>query len=191
MSSLAQNPAENFESALIPKMNRAEVAYSSDKHSFTLDIISNNVKPQDIPGLVLVDNKVLQFVFIPDVIAQSTDTSELLQKEFLLAYMNYETDYVKNNAKIAYTNLAHQWLTIGGKLFLLWYYDMPPECKTVKRQINLSSMCFRHPLNLNTPQTPEDIFDDSEQLLVKVSQTLKLNDFKLDFDALYKQLNPK
>jgi len=194
----AQSP-EKFESALMEMKGGAEVVYSSEKHSFTLDIISDKIEPLNKPGYVLVDNKTLQFVLIPNA-ALNNSPDTVLQKSQLQAYTKYELDYIKNELKLNYQNLHYEWLFINNKVFLLWYYDMPPAktnaapkngntITVAEKQINLSSMCFGEVLNLNTPFLHSDSFDDDKALLVKVAQTLKQNDFKIDFNELYKKLH--
>jgi hypothetical protein len=174
------------------KKGGAAVIYSSDKHSFTLDIISDNIKPLQQPGYVSVDNKILQFVFsVNDSFKQTANTEEE-QKTRLLGYMQYELEYAKNELKVNYTELKFDWITINNKLYLLWYYDMPVGKKikkgTVLKQINLSTLCFEHALNLNTPFEQQDSLETDKNFLLKVARTLKQNDFEIDFDALYNEL---
>ncbi len=190
-SLFAQSAAESFESALIPKKGGAVVVYSGDSHSFTVDIISDDIKPLDHPGMVIVDNKTLQFVCIGYKVVKENGTAEEIQKTQLLTYMQYELDYVKNDVNMDYTDLHKYWVVINDKIFLLWYYNMPADNKSVLKQINLSTLCFTHVLNLNTPFVNGDNFDDDKGLLLKVAQTLKQNNFKISFDDLYKKLNPK
>jgi hypothetical protein len=83
----AQDSVEHFKSALMPKKDGAEVVYSGDLHSLTLDVISDNVKPSDQPGYITVDKKILQFVFIPNDALKTDDTTEATGKKLLLSYM--------------------------------------------------------------------------------------------------------
>jgi hypothetical protein len=191
----AQSSGEKFKSALMEKKDGAEVVYSSDKHSFTLDIISDNIKPLQQPGYVLVNNKTLQFVFIGNDALKQNENTEEQQKAQLLGYMQYELDYVKNEVKLNYTDLAHEWLTINNKIYLLWYYDMPLDMKSKKggvlKQVNLSTLCFAHILNLNTPFEQGDSLVADTNFLTKVAQTLKQNDYEIDFNALYNELQKR
>jgi len=188
----AQSTSESFKSALLEMKGGAEVVYSSDNHSFTLDLISNKIKPLEQPGYVNIDNNVLQFVLIPNSKAKE-DADTAVEKSELSGYAKYELDYVKNEVKLDYQNLHYEWLTINNKVFLLWYYDMPEKMASKKNaiqmQMNLSTVCFNNILNLNTPVEKEHKFEDSKALLVKVAQTLKQNDFKIDFNELYKKLH--
>ena len=105
--------------------------------------------------------------------------------------MQYELNYDKNDLKLNYTNLTHDFIVMNDKLYLLWVFNMPAVNTSVLKQINLSTLCFEHVLNLNTPFVKDDNFGDDKGLLLKVAQTLKQNDFKIDFNELYKKLNPK
>jgi hypothetical protein len=188
----AQTTPEKFESALMEMKGGAEVVYSGDKHSFTLDLISDKIKPLEQPGYVDINNNVLQFVLIPNSQAKE-DADTAVEKSELSGYAKYELDYVKNEVKLDYQNLHYEWLTINNKVFLLWYYDMPEKMASkknaIQKQVNLSTVCFHNVLNLNTPVEKEHKFEDSKALLVKVAKTLKQNDFKIDFNELYKKLH--
>jgi len=190
---LAQTSSENFKSALMEKKGGAVVVYSSDKHSFTLDLVSNNIKPQNKSGLISIDNKVLQFILIPNETINADSASEAYQKAALLGYMNYELDYVKNDLKLAYTNLVTEWVVINNKFFLSWRYDMPGEMikneSSIRKQINLSGICFGHVLNLNTPFGKSDTLADGKALLARVAKTYTPNDFATDFSEFYKKLH--
>jgi hypothetical protein len=190
----AQTSGENFKSALMEKKGGAVVVYSSDKHSFTLNLISNNIKPQNKSGLVIIDNHVLQFILIPNETINADSVSEAYQKIALLGYMNYELDYAKNDLKIAYTNLVTDWVVINNKLLLSWRYDMPAEMikkdeNSTRKQINLSTICFGNVLNLNTPFEKNDTLDYDKALLAKVAKTYTPNNFAIDFDEFYKKLH--
>ena len=109
--------------------------------------------------------------------------------------MQYELEYAKNELKVDYTDLKFDWITINNKIYLLWYYDMPVGKKikkgTVLKQINLSTLCFEHALNLNTPFEQQDSLETDKNFLLKVARTLKQNDFEINFDALYNELQKK
>lgn len=190
----AQSSEEKFKSALMEKKDGAVVVYSSNRHSFTLDIISDNIKPLQ-PGYVSVNNKILQFVFVGNDALRQTENTEEQQKTQLLGYMQYELDYIKNELKIDYSGLTHDWVIINNKIYLLWYYDMPVgkevEKGAILKQFNLSTLCFEHVLNLNTPFEQRDSLEADKNFLVKVAQTLKQNDFEIDFNALYNELQKR
>jgi hypothetical protein len=192
LHSFAQDSVEHFKSALMPKKDGVEVVYSSDLHSLTLDVISDHIKPLDQPGYITVDKKIVQFVFIPNDALKTNDTTEATGKKLLLSYMQYELNYIKDELKLNIANVNYEWVDLNHKRYLLWYYDMPAGKKnSVLKQLNLSTICFAHALNLNNPVTEGEKFDENKALLLKVAQTLKQNDFSLDFDELYKKLNGK
>lgn len=184
---------KDYTTALIPKKVGAEVIYSGSNYSVTLDVNYLNIKPLEEPGYLNVNNKILQLVFIGNKVLQVSDTSIVMQKTLLLSYEKYETDYVKDQLKIDTLKIEHKWIILNNKLFLLWCYDMPGKKtkESVLQQLNLSTLCFAHALNLNTPVTAQDKFEDSENLLYTVAKTLHQNNFKLNFDEVYKKLNGK
>jgi hypothetical protein len=188
----AQAEGEDFKSAMFEKKGGAVVAYSSEKHSFTLDLLSNNIKPQPKAGMVTIDNKVLQFIFIRNSALKDSAVASY-QKAALLGYVDYELKYIKDELKMDYTNVVKDWIVINNKLFLFWQYDMPESMakkkSSTQKQMNLSSLCFGHILNLNTPVLKEDSLDDDKALLTKVANTYTPNDFPTDFNELYKKLH--
>lgn len=190
----AQSVPENFKTALMQTRGGAEIVYSSEAHSFTLDLISDKIKPLDHPNMVMVDGKIVQCILIGNSALAPGDTTIEQQKAQLLGYMQYELDYAKNDLKVNYTDPGTEWVTINGKLYLFWYYGMPKVKdarlkNTATKQVNLSSVCFAHILNLNTPFLDGDKFDDDKGELLKIAQTYKQNEFSTDFNELYKKLS--
>jgi hypothetical protein len=181
---------EDFHAALLQTKTGAMIVYTGDKHSFTLDIVSKNIKPSEEPNFVIVDNTVLQSIIIP--FPQKFDFENMnieTQKQNLLGYMNYELDYIKNELKEKIDNEKYEWVELNNKLFLLWFYDMPKN-KNIEKQVYLTTVCFDHILNLNTPLERErNDFNFAKDFLIKISQTIKLYDKSINLDELYKELN--
>jgi hypothetical protein len=65
---------------------------------------------------------------------------------------------------------------------------MPADNKSVLQQINLSSLCFAHVLNLNNPITPGETAETNSPLLMEVAKNLQLSNAKTDLNKLYKKL---
>jgi len=176
---------------LLKKAGGAEIVYSSNEHSFTLNIVSNDIKPTDNPGYLSVNNKALQYDLADNDAQGKDESSKSEQKNLLIGYMKYKWDNIKNHLKLNVTGLAHNWVVINNKIHLLWYYNMPGNNNPVIKQINLSTLCFGHVLNLNTSCKKDDNPDDDKELLLTIAQTLKQNNFKTDFAARYKELKGK
>ncbi|QEC75369.1 hypothetical protein [Mucilaginibacter ginsenosidivorax] len=179
---------EKFTPALMETKSGAKVVYTSDRHSITFDVVSKKIVPTDNPNLINVDNKPLQFILIPNSALSTTDTTLARQKAELLGYADYELDYVKKEVKMKISGVTEKWITINNKLFLFWTYNMPPDNKSVLQQLNLSTLCFAHVLNLNNPVTQGETLETNSDLLLNAAKTLRLNNFKVDLEALYKQL---
>jgi apolipoprotein N-acyltransferase len=96
----AQTP-EEFTAALMQTKAGAKMVYTSDKHSVILDIISNKIEPTQTANVLNVDSKPLQIVLLPNSALSLTDTTLERQKAELLGYVEYETNYVKNEVKLA------------------------------------------------------------------------------------------
>ena len=112
------------------------------------------------------------------------------QKANLLTYRDYEIDYFKNQLKMDITNLKFDWLELNDKVFLFWYFNMPVDNETVRKQIYLSTICFDYFLNLNTVQEKDkESFKFGKKLLVKIGESLELNEHVLDLEKLSKELN--
>jgi hypothetical protein len=181
---------EKFTPALMETKSGAKVVYTGDNHSVTLDIVSKNIKPTKNPNLLIVDGKTFQFMLIPNDALSTTDTTLARQKAELLGYAEYEIDYAKKELKIEISGITQKWATINNNLFLLWYYNMPPSAdkRSTLQQLNLSTLCFAHVLNLNNAVTEGETLETNSGLLLNAAKTLSLNNFKIDLDTLYKQL---
>ncbi len=184
---LAQS-VEKFEPALMEAKFGAKLIYTSETHSVTLDIVSKNIKTTNSPSVINVDEKPLQFVWLPNVALSTTDTTETRQKAELLGYVDYEVKYVKDEVKLKISDVETTFVTINGKLFIFWSYNMPPDNKSVLKQINLTTLCFAHILNLNNPVTAGQRVETNKKLLFDVANTVKLNNYKMDLADMYKKL---
>ncbi len=183
--------AEEFQSGLMKTKTGAMIVYTGSNHSFTLEILSDNLKPSEQPNFVIIDNIIFQSVIMP--FQQKLDFENLsieTQKSNLLGYMNYELDYFKNELKQNILNEKYEWIKLNEKLFLFWFYDMPKSNKQIKKQIYLTTICFDHILNLNTPlMRDKDDFNFNKELLTKIGKSLKLKNEPIDLNILYNELN--
>lgn len=187
-SALNAQVAEKFTPALMEAKFGAKLVYTSDSRSFTFDIVTNDVKPMDKPNLIQVDKHLVQFVLISNKALSQTDTSAARQHAELQGYMQYELDYITGEAKLEISDIQKSFISINGKLFLLWYYKMPADNNSVRQQINLSTLCFGQAFNINSPVTKDETLEINKNLLIKIAETLKMNNFKIDLNALYKEL---
>lgn len=178
----AQTSAENFRSIFFKKRNGGQIVFSGNSHSLTIDIDSTEIRSTDRPGSIIVGNKMLQYELVADtMLYKSTDP-----KDHLTTFLKARLSYAKHQLKQHYTNSGHDWLVINNKTWLVWYYNLPGEYGSLIRQINLSTACFSHILNLTVFSNVDD-----KAMLTQIAQTLKQNDFKIDFDARFKELSRK
>jgi hypothetical protein len=182
----AQRSTENFQSIFLTKTSGAEIVFSSNTHSITLDIDSKEINSTDRPGSIIVDNKVLQYELVADTALQKNQNTGTDEKDKLLAFLKGRLSYAKHRLRQHYTHTGHDWQVINNKTYLLWYYDLPGEYHSLLKQINLSTVCFSQVLTLTVFSNAGD-----KTLLTEIAQTLKQNDFKIDFDARFKALNHK
>jgi hypothetical protein len=181
-----QTPAENFQSIFFKKKNGGEIVFSANAHSMTLDIDGKEIKSTDRPGSIIVGNEMLQYELVADTVVQKKHNAATDEKNELLAFLKTRLSYAKHQVKQHYTNSGHEWQVINNKTWLLWYYDLPGEYGSVVKQINLTTVCFSHVLNLTVYSNADD-----KAVLFAIAQTLKQNNFKIDFDAEFKTLHGK
>jgi hypothetical protein len=187
----AQSTAEGFKSITLKKKNGAEIILSSKAQSITIDVDSQDIKSTDNPEELLIGDKVLTYTFTAGNSASKEKTSEGAQKARLLSYMKSRLDYTKHITKLHYTHAEHDWQYINNKIFLMWSYDVPNQNGLALKQINLSACCFENILNLSISSANEENTDPNKALLISAAQTLKQNDFKIDFREQYKKLRAK
>jgi len=187
--------AETFKAALMQTKTGAMIVYNGEKHSFTIDIIGDTIKPTDHPNFIQVDNGILQASIIPfntklDFENMSTDS----QKKNLLGYMKYELEYDKEQLNSKDLKEKHEFVSLNGKTFLFWTFDMPESNKTVAKQCTLITICFDQIVALNMPVTKGKqtgslgTYDKIKEYLFSTGKTLKLNDQSLDLNKLYYDL---
>ena len=110
------------------------------------------------------------------------------EKEVLLQYMNYELEYYKKKLRQHYTHLQTEWVTLQGRLFLLWYFDMPENYKLISRQVYASTLFYDRVMDLNAPVFKADDWGKARALLLRLAGTMKTYDRHLDLDAVRKKL---
>lgn len=186
-----QTPSINGEqrAGLLTGKHHSIIAYAGKDHSFTLEPGVYTAKPSDIPGFITIDKLIVQSTLVP--VSESTGLNALTQekeKEILLKYMNYELEYYKKKLKQHYSHLQSEWVILNGRLFLLWYFDMPENYKLVSRQVYASTLFYDQVMDLNAPVFKPDDWGKARSLLVKLAGTMKTYDHRLDLDALRKKL---
>jgi len=187
-SLFAQQNAERFQLAVVPAKFGIKVVYTSNKSAVTLDVVAKDAKPIEHPGVVLVGKQILQFHFTPatqDSLRQSTEQ----QKQLLLNYLKYETDYAKQQLKMEEMVTTTEWLTINNKLYLLWSYNLDKDDQSnVIKQYYLCTLSFNNVLTINTPIIKGDNEEASKALMMQIGRTLMQFDTRIDIDKLYKAL---
>ena len=182
-------PPDEERALLLTGKKHSLIAFAGPSHSFTLDVTAHSSKVSDIPGFITVDKQILQSTLVP--IDKPSDTAGLSadkQKTVLLRYMNYELDYYRKKLKQRYRDLQTEWITLNGRLFLLWYFDMPENYKLVSRQVYISTLFYDRVMDLNAPVFKTGDWGNARTLLIKLAGTMKTFDKHLDLDALRKKL---
>jgi hypothetical protein len=165
------------------------IAYAGKDHSFTLEIGAYPAKRSDIPGFITIDNQIVQSTLVPaDRPGGFNALTEEKEKEVLLKYMNYELGYYRKKLKQHYSHLQSEWMSLNGRLFLLWYFDMPENYKLVSRQVYASTLFYDQVMDLNAPVFKADDWGRARTILVNLAGTMKTYDHRLDLDALRKKL---
>jgi hypothetical protein len=184
-----ENPAEDVHARLLLGKKRSLLAYAGAGHSFTLEIPGKSVKISDVPGFVTIDKQIVQSTLVSAAksIGVSQPTADK-QKELLLKYMNYELSYYRKKLKQNYSHLQTEWVTLQGRLFLVWYFDMPENYKLVSKQVYVSTLFFDQVMDLNAPVFKADDWGKARSILVKLAGSMKTFDQRLDLDQLGKKL---
>jgi hypothetical protein len=181
---------DEYESALIPMKDGAVFAFTSDKKSFTLDILSNKIQPLEQKNFVMIDDWIFQAFVLGFDNPKNVDlTTEEEQKRSLSQYVKYEVDYYKNEVGYSCDSLKFEWGKINEKYFYFWYFNTPPELETLQKQMFLTTICHDQFLNMNIPLEKTKDFNKGKDFLVGIAKTLKLYDNPINFKKLNKELN--
>jgi len=179
---------QEFEIATAGTENGLKIIYSSLDKSFTIDVHGEQINFTESPYFYIVDGKIFQAMILGFQKELDFDNlKENEQKEYLTQYMNYEIEYFKDELKIKIKNLANEFYIVNDKLFLFWYYNMPPKNKTAEKQLYLTTICHDQILNLNTIQEPESEFIHSKDFLFNVAKTLKIENKSADYEKIQKE----
>lgn len=183
-------PDEDIHAKLVQGKKKSLIVYAGKDHSFTMDVTARSVKPSDVPGFITIDRQIVQATLVPASHAGTSDNPTTFQeKDILTKYMNYELGYYRKKLRQKYTNVQSEWMTIQGRLYLVWYFDMPRDYKLVSRQIYFSTLFYGQVMDLNAPLFKMDNFAKARDILNRLANSLKTFDRQLDLAVLTKQMN--
>jgi hypothetical protein len=181
-------PADDTHAGLITGKKKSLVAYAGEGHSFTLDV-APTAKLSDVPGFITLNKQIFQSTVVP--IDKSINLSNLTparEQDILTGYMNFELSYYKKKLHQNYSNLTTQWITLQNRIFLVWYFDIPPDQKLISRQIYVSTIFFDQIMDLNAPVFRAEDSGKAKALLLHLAGTIKTYDTHLDLAALQKKI---
>lgn len=182
--------SEDIHASLVQGKKRAQIVYAGAAHSFTMDVPLKTARNSDVPGFISIDKQIVQSTLVASQSFQPDNNATTIhEKELLTKYMNYELAYYRKKLKQNYSNLQTEWTTIQGRLFLIWYFDMPKDYKLVSRQIYFSTVYFDQIMDLNAPVFKADDFSRARNILVKLATSMKSYNKQLDLTAVSRQLN--
>jgi hypothetical protein len=188
-------PAEEFKSFLISKKKSVIVIYNSLKHSFTMEIAGDSIKPDAKPYLLTVNNKILK--------------TNLIQFQRKFGFDNLNEEFLKqnligvmNHLKIQHHDSKdlgkkYEFITLNGKTFLFWTSEMPKSNKTIDKQYYLETICYDQVVVLNVPVmkgeeiTLQSTYDNIKTFLTTIGKSLTFNNYPLDVGKLSKELKGK
>jgi hypothetical protein len=155
-----------------------------------MDVSLKTTRNSDVPGFISIDKQIVQSTLVASQsFPAGNNATTAREKEILTKYMNYELAWYRKKLKQNYSNLQTEWTTIQGRLFLIWYFDMPKDYKLVSRQIYFSTIYFDQILDLNAPLFKADNFSRARNILVKLASSMKSYNKQLDLTAVSRQLN--
>ena len=172
---------EEFQFSYLPKKNGGQFLYNGRAHSFTVDIVSDNINTTEYPNYIKVNNHILQSSVVPLPVTHP-DLKRLTmaeQKDALTGYMDYELDYFKNHLHLNFRNLKKEWMTINSRLWLIWSFNIPAEkevadtVQQVVAQIYSSTICFNQVLDLNMPLFQDEHYEKTRKRVIQYMSTVK------------------
>lgn len=188
-------PAEEFKSSLLHKKNGVFVVYNGSKHSFTMDIVGDSIKPDAKPYLVTVNNKILKSSITQFQRKFNFDSlDEVFLKQNLIGMMN-GLKIQQHDSKDLDKN--YEFIDLNGQIFLFWACEMPKSNKTIDKQYYLETICFDQVLVLNVSVMKRNdgnsttSNDNIKEFLTAIGKTLTLNNYPVDLEKLSKELKGK
>ncbi|HUB61939.1 MAG TPA: hypothetical protein VL978_14595 [Puia sp.] len=182
-------PADDVHASLLAGRKKSLVAYAGEGHSFTLEV-APTAKPSDVPGFITVNKQIFQSTLVPiDKSIKLSNLTPAREQDILTGYMNFELSYYKKKLHENYSNLTTQWVTLQNRIFLVWYFDVPPDQKLISRQIYVSTIFFDRIMDLNAPVFHPEDAGKAKALLLRLAGTIKTYDSRLDLAALQKKIS--
>lgn len=175
-SAFGQYVPEDFQAVLLKAKYGAMLVYNGQKNSFSIKFISKSFKPTDKENFVTVDDYIINSSIIPFQVEVDFDQlEESEQRVFLSEWKKYEKAWVEEQLKET-LNEKEEFLTIGGRLFIYWSYDMPKsdDPDAVDKQVYLVSACFDQMLVLSGPVEKKKSEVALKDKLVGIAKTMEV-----------------
>ena len=160
-----------FYSSLVQDKHGAYYLFSSNKCAYTIKVEADSIWPTESKGTVNVDKNILQILSIP--IPYKIDTTISAIRNLLKDHMNSEVDYIKNECKQNISDIHSDFISLNGKTFLYWEYNMPGDNKRVLSQQYITTTCFDQVVVMNAPVEKSEDNNLVKQFLLTVAQTIK------------------
>jgi hypothetical protein len=183
--------AEEFQSSIIRKKKSVIVIYNGLKHSFTMEIAGDSIKPDAKPYLLTVNNKILktsltqfQRKFNFDSLNQET------LKQNMIGVMNYLKIQHHDSKDL---DKKYEIIDLNGRTFLFWSCEMPISNKTIDKEYYLETICYDQVVVLNVPVMKGDeihmksTYDNIKTFLTTIGKSLTFNNYPLDLEKFSKE----
>lgn len=187
--------AEEFQSSLIRKKKSVVVIYNGPKHSFTMEIAGDSIKPDAKPNLITVNNKILRTELMQFQRKFGFDSlNEEFLKQNLIGVMNHFKIQRHDSKDLG---KKYEFINLNGKTFLFWACEMPVSDKAIDKQYYLETTCYDQVVVLNVPVMKgeevklQSTYDNIKNFLTTIGKSLAFNNYPLDLDKLSKELKGK
>ena len=189
----------NYRSGNINWSNGYTQVFNGKESYYTVDITGPDVYPrestQDI--IYVVDRYFLQLLNTPIDLFQKTDLSVKDDQEILKKFVSFESKYIEEKSGNKIEVVSKPGTTTTGIPYIHWHFkatpkeNMPITPRTVKEEHYISLLCNKEILSLYGLVTKVNDPEAVQQMLIKVANTTKILNERIELNALNRQLHKK
>ncbi len=171
--------------------------FNGKESFYSVDIGGTDVYPrestQDI--IYVVDRYFLQLLNTPIDLFQKTDLSPKDDSEILKKFVSFESEYIEEKSGKKIEVISKSGVTSKGIPYIHWHFKPTPKentpvtPRTVKEEHYISLLCNQEILSLYGLVTQVNDPAAVQQMMMKIANTVKIAEERIELNALNRQLH--
>ncbi len=189
----------NYRSGNINRPGGYTQVFNGKESFYTADITGPDVYPRESTRdiIYVVDRYFLQLLNTPIDLFQKTDLSLKDDGEILKKFVSFESEYIEEKSGKKIEVISKPGVTATGIPYIHWYFkpapdeNVPVTPRTVQEEHYISLLCNQEILSLYGLVTKVNDPAAVQEMMMKVANTVKIHDERIELNELNRQLHAR